>query len=256
MCRELRRVHSVRLKIIYVFKQGVITDMAGKVLVVDDEKMIVKGIKFSLIQDYSVVDCAYDGEEALNMAKNNDYDIILLDIMLPKMNGLEVCQQIREFSNVPIIMLTAKGDDMDKIMGLEYGADDYITKPFNILEVKSRMKAILRRNNSNKEKEAVKSNVLVVGDMKIDCDSRSLFIKGKEIYLTAKEFDLLELLAFNPNRVYSRDTLLKTVWGADYPGDGRTVDVHIRRLREKIEDNSSDPKYVHTKWGVGYYFNV
>lgn len=229
--------------------------MAGKVLVVDDEKMIVKGIKFSLIQDYSVVDCAYDGEEALDMAKNNDYDIILLDIMLPKMNGLEVCQQIREFSNVPIIMLTAKGDDMDKIMGLEYGADDYITKPFNILEVKARMKAILRRNNKS-EKEQVKSNVLNIGDMRIDCDSRSLFIRGKEIYLTAKEFDLLELLAFNPNRVYSRDVLLKTVWGADYPGDGRTVDVHIRRLREKIEDNSSEPKYVHTKWGVGYYFNV
>lgn len=229
--------------------------MAGKVLVVDDEKMIVKGIKFSLIQDYSVVDYAYDGEEALDMAKNNDYDIILLDIMLPKMNGLEVCQQIREFSNVPIIMLTAKGDDMDKIMGLEYGADDYITKPFNILEVKARMKAILRRNNKP-EKEQAKSNVLNIGDMRIDCDSRSLFIRGKEIYLTAKEFDLLELLAFNPNRVYSRDVLLKTVWGADYPGDGRTVDVHIRRLREKIEDNSSEPKYVHTKWGVGYYFNV
>lgn len=229
--------------------------MAGKVLVVDDEKMIVKGIKFSLIQDYSVVDCAYDGEEALDMAKNNDYDIILLDIMLPKMNGLEVCQQIREFSNVPIIMLTAKGDDMDKIMGLEYGADDYITKPFNILEVKARMKAILRRNNKP-EKEQAKSNVLNIGDMRIDYDSRSLFIRGKEIYLTAKEFDLLELLAFNPNRVYSRDVLLKTVWGADYPGDGRTVDVHIRRLREKIEDNSSEPKYVHTKWGVGYYFNV
>lgn len=229
--------------------------MAGKVLVVDDEKMIVKGIKFSLIQDYSVVDCAYDGEEALDMAKNNDYDIILLDIMLPKMNGLEVCQQIREFSNVPIIMLTAKGDDMDKIMGLEYGADDYITKPFNILEVKARMKAILRRNNKP-EKEQAKSNVLNIGDMRIDCDSRSLFIRGKEIYLTAKEFDLLELLAFNPNRVYSRDVLLKTVWGEDYPGDGRTVDVHIRRLREKIEDNSSEPKYVHTKWGVGYYFNV
>ena len=229
--------------------------MAGKVLVVDDEKMIVKGIKFSLIQDYSVVDCAYDGEEALNMAKNNEYDIILLDIMLPKMNGLEVCQQIREFSNVPIIMLTAKGDDMDKIMGLEYGADDYITKPFNILEVKARMKAILRRNNKT-EKEQANSNVLNIGDMRIDCDSRSLFIRGKEIYLTAKEFDLLELLAFNPNRVYSRDVLLKTVWGADYPGDGRTVDVHIRRLREKIEENSSEPKYVHTKWGVGYYFNV
>ena len=229
--------------------------MAGKVLVVDDEKMIVKGIKFSLIQDYSVVDCAYDGEEALNMAKNNDYDIILLDIMLPKMNGLEVCQQIREFSNVPIIMLTAKGDDMDKIMGLEYGADDYITKPFNILEVKARMKAILRRNNKT-EKEQANSNVLNIGDMRIDCDSRSLFIRGKEIYLTAKEFDLLELLAFNPNRVYSRDVLLKTGCGADYPGDGRTVDVHIRRLREKIEENSSEPKYVHTKWGVGYYFNV
>ena len=229
--------------------------MAGKVLVVDDEKMIVKGIKFSLIQDYSVVDCAYDGEEALDMAKNNDYDIILLDIMLPKMNGLEVCQQIREFSNVPIIMLTAKGDDMDKIMGLEYGADDYITKPFNILEVKARMKAILRRNNKP-EKEQAKSNVLNIGDMRIDCDSRSLFIRGKEIYLTAKEFDLLELLAFNPNRVYSRDVLLKTVWGADYKGDGRPVDVHIRRLREKIEDPSSEPKYVHTKWGVGYYFNV
>ena len=229
--------------------------MAGKVLVVDDEKMIVKGIKFSLIQDYSVVDCAYDGEEALDMAKNNDYDIILLDIMLPKMNGLEVCQQIREFSNVPRIILTAKGDDVDKIMGLEYGADDYITKPFNILEVKARMKAILRRNNKP-EKEQAKSNVLNIGDMRIDCDSRSLFIRGKEIYLTAKEFDLLELLAFNPNRVYSRDVLLKTVWGADYPGDGRTVDVHIRRLREKIEDNSSEPKYVHTKWGVGYYFNV
>ena len=199
--------------------------MAGKVLVVDDEKMIVKGIKFSLIQDYSVVDCAYDGEEALDMAKNNDYDIILLDIMLPKMNGLEVCQQIREFSNVPIIMLTAKGDDMDKIMGLEYGADDYITKPFNILEVKARMKAILRRNNKP-EKEQAKSNVLNIGDMRIDCDSRSLFIRGKEIYLTAKEFDLLELLAFNPNRVYSRDVLLKTVWGADYPGDG-PVTIHL-----------------------------
>ena len=230
--------------------------MGKRILVVDDEKLIVKGIRFSLEQDGYSVDCAYDGEEALKLAKENAYDMILLDVMLPKHDGFEVCQQIREYSDVPIIMLTAKGDDMDKIMGLEYGADDYITKPFNILEVKARMKAILRRNNSNRDKETVKSNVLVVGDMKIDCDSRSLFIKGKEIYLTAKEFDLLELLAFNPNRVYSRDALLKTVWGADYPGDGRTVDVHIRRLREKIEDNSSEPKYVHTKWGVGYYFNV
>ncbi|MDO5382026.1 MAG: response regulator transcription factor [Eubacteriales bacterium] len=229
--------------------------MAGKVLVVDDEKMIVKGIRFSLMQDYDVVDCAYDGEEALEKARNNNYDIILLDIMLPKMDGLTVCQMIREFSNVPIIMLTAKGDDMDKIMGLEYGADDYITKPFNILEVKARMKAILRRN-SKKEEAPVKSNVIVAGDMKIDCDSRSLYIGNREINLTAKEFDLVELLAKNPNRVYSRDTLLKTVWGADYPGDGRTVDVHVRRLREKIEDNPSEPKYVHTKWGVGYYFYV
>lgn len=227
----------------------------AKILVVDDEKIIVKGIRFSLLQDQMEVDCAYDGEQAVEMARNTEYDVVLLDVMLPKLDGFQVCQAIREFSNMPIIMLTAKGDDMDKILGLEYGADDYVTKPFNILEVKARMKAILRRNNKP-EKEQAKSNVLNIGDMRIDCDSRSLFIRGKEIYLTAKEFDLLELLAFNPNRVYSRDVLLKTVWGADYPGDGRTVDVHIRRLREKIEENSSEPKYVHTKWGVGYYFNV
>ena len=245
--------HLQRLKIIYVFKQGVLTDMAGKVLVVDDEKMIVKGIKFSLVQDYSVVDCAYDGEEALNMARNNDYDIILLDIMLPKMDGMEVCQRIREFSNVPIIMLTAKGDDMDKILGLEYGADDYITKPFNILEVKARIKAILRRN-SQKNTQKQKKNVINAGDMCIDIDSRSLSIAGKDVYLTAKEFDLVELLALNPGKVYSRENLLNTVWGYDYPGDARTVDVHVRRLREKIEENPSDPKYVHTRWGVGYYF--
>lgn len=229
--------------------------MANRVLVVDDEKLIVKGLRFSLEQDGNEVDCAYDGEQALECAKNNQYDIILLDIMLPVMDGLEVCQQIREFSNVPIIMLTAKGDDMDKILGLEYGADDYITKPFNILEVKARIKAILRRN-SKKETQPVKSNVLVKGELKLDCDSRSLFIGRKEVYLTAKEFDLLELLAFNPNKVYSRETLLNTVWGYDYPGDARTVDVHVRRLREKIEENPSEPKYVHTKWGVGYYFNV
>ena len=171
--------------------------MAGRVLVVDDEKMIVKGLKFSLMQDYSVVDCAYDGEEALEYAKNNEYDIILLDIMLPKLDGLSVCQQIREFSDVPIIMLTAKGDDMDKILGLEYGADDYITKPFNILEVKARMKAILRRNAVT-EKKAAKNNIINAGDMKIDCDSRNLYIAGRPINLTAKEFDLLELLAVNP----------------------------------------------------------
>lgn len=229
--------------------------MAGRVLVVDDEKMIVKGLKFSLMQDYSVVDCAYDGEEALEYAKNNEYDIILLDIMLPKLDGLSVCQQIREFSDVPIIMLTAKGDDMDKILGLEYGADDYITKPFNILEVKARMKAILRRNAVT-EKKVAKSNVINAGDMKIDCDSRNLYIAGRPINLTAKEFDLLELLAVNPGKVYSRDNLLKAVWDRIISGDGRTVDVHMRRLREKIEDNPSEPKYVHTKWGVGYYFNV
>lgn len=229
--------------------------MAGKVLVVDDEKMIVKGIKFSLIQDYSVVDCAYDGEEALDMAKNNDYDIILLDIMLPKMNGLEVCQQIREFSDVPIIMLTAKGEDMDKILGLEYGADDYITKPFNILEVKARIKAIMRRAGKNATQET-KAKVVEVEELRLDCESRRVFIGTREINLTAKEFDVLELLVFNPNKVYSRENLLNIVWGYEYPGDVRTVDVHIRRLREKIESNPSEPKYVHTKWGVGYYFQA
>lgn len=229
--------------------------MAGKVLVVDDEKMIVKGIKFSLIQDYSVVDCAYDGEEALDMAKNNDYDIILLDIMLPKMNGLEVCQQIREFSDVPIIMLTAKGEDMDKILGLEYGADDYITKPFNILEVKARIKAIMRRAGKNATQET-KAKVVEVGELRLDCEGRRVFIGTREINLTAKEFDVLELLVFNPNKVYSRENLLNIVWGYEYPGDVRTVDVHIRRLREKIESNPSEPKYVHTKWGVGYYFQA
>ena len=229
--------------------------MAQRVLVVDDEKLIVKGIRFSLEQEGMEVDCAYDGEEAVQKAKENEYDIILLDVMLPKLDGFEVCQQIREFSSVPVIMLTAKGDDMDKILGLEYGADDYITKPFNILEVKARIKAIIRRP---KKKAPEKENLKVVekGDLHLDCDSRRLNIGGKEINLTAKEFDLLELMALNPNKVYSRDHLLNAVWGYDYPGDVRTVDVHIRRLREKIEANPSEPKYVHTKWGVGYYFNV
>lgn len=226
------------------------------ILVCDDDKEIVDAIDIYLSQEGYHILKAYDGLQAIEIMKKEEVHLILLDIMMPNLDGIRATRKIRETSSVPIIMLSAKSEDVDKILGLNIGADDYITKPFNILEVKARMKAILRRNNSNKEKEAVKSNVLVIGDMKIDCDSRSLFIKGKEIYLTAKEFDLLELLAFNPNRVYSRDTLLKTVWGADYPGDGRTVDVHIRRLREKIEDNSSDPKYVHTKWGVGYYFNV
>ena len=228
--------------------------MAGKrVLVVDDEKLIVKGIRFSLEQDNMEVDCAYDGEEALEMAHNKEYDIILLDVMLPKLTGFEVCQQIREFSNVPVIMLTAKGDDMDKILGLEYGADDYITKPFNILEVKARIKAILRRSN-RKQAPAKPSNVMEINGMKVELDSRRVFVGGKELNLTAKEFDLLELLMAHPNKVYSRNELLNTIWGDSYPGDARTVDVHVRRLREKIEANPGEPVYIHTKWGVGYFF--
>ena len=227
--------------------------MGKRVLVVDDEKLIVKGIRFSLLQDSLEVDCAYDGEEALNMAKENEYDLILLDVMLPKMDGFEVCQQIREFSDVPIIMLTAKGDDMDKILGLDYGADDYITKPFNILEVKARIKAIMRRGRKKDQKEA-SSNVIEKNGMKIDRESRRVFIEGQEVNLTAKEFDVLELLAMNQDKVYNRDQLLNLVWGPEYPGDARTVDVHIRRLREKIEQTPSNPKYVYTKWGVGYYF--
>ena len=228
--------------------------MAKKVLVVDDEKLIVKGIRFSLEQDGMEVDCAYDGEEALNLAKANKYDMILLDIMLPKMDGFEVCQAIREFSDMPIVMLTAKGDDMDKILGLEYGADDYITKPFNILEVKARIKAIMRRTDRTREK-AETDSVIEKKDLRLDCDSRRLFILGNEVNLTAKEFDLLEILVRNENKVYSRENLLDMVWGKDYPGDVRTVDVHVRRLREKVEANPSEPKYVHTKWGVGYYYN-
>ena len=230
--------------------------MAGKrALVVDDEKLIVKGIRFSLEQDEMQVDCAYDGEEALEYARNNQYDIILLDVMLPKLTGFEVCQQIREFSNVPIIMLTARGDDMDKILGLEYGADDYIMKPFNILEVKARIKAIMRRVESKRPGAGeAEPKVIESGEMRLDCEGRRAYISDREIGLTAKEFEVLELLMKNPNKVYSRESLLQLVWGTDYPGDVRTVDVHIRRLREKIEQNPSEPKYVHTKWGVGYYF--
>lgn len=227
--------------------------MAKKVLVVDDEKLIVKGIRFSLEQDGMEVECAYDGEEALKLATENAYDMILLDLMLPKMDGFEVCQRIREFSNVPIVMLTAKGDDMDKILGLEYGADDYITKPFNILEVKARIKAIMRRTGA-KEPEPAKAKVIENGDLKLDLESRRLFILGREVNLTAREFELLELFVTNQNKVFSREKLLSLVWGSDYPGDVRTVDVHVRRLREKIEANPSEPKYVHTKWGVGYYY--
>lgn len=227
--------------------------MGKRVLVVDDEKLIVKGIRFSLEQDGMEVDCAYDGEEALQYARRTDYDVVLLDIMLPKLDGFQVCQQIREFSNMPIIMLTAKTEDMDKILGLEYGADDYIAKPFNILEVKARIKAIMRR--SGKAEDGRKKNqMLESGDLKMDTESRRVYIAGREINLTAKEFDLLELLVTNPNKVYSREKLRDLVWGVEYPGDVRTVDVHIRRLREKVELNPSEPTYVHTKWGVGYYF--
>ena len=226
------------------------------VLILDDEKEIADLVEVYLQNENYNVYKLYTSEEAIKCIDNIPLDIAVLDIMIQGKNGFEICKYIRDKSlKFPIIMLTAKGDDMDKILGLEYGADDYITKPFNILEVKARMKAILRRNAVT-EKKVAKSNVINAGDMKIDCDSRNLYIAGRPINLTAKEFDLLELLAVNLGKVYSRDNLLKAVWGQDYSGDGRTVDVHMRRLREKIEDNPSEPKYVHTKWGVGYYFNV
>ncbi len=226
--------------------------MGKKALVVDDEKAIVKGIKFSLEQDGIEVDCAYDGQEALDKAKAGKYDIILLDVMLPGLNGFEVCQQIREFSDCPIIMLTAKGDDLDKILGLEYGADDYITKPFNILEVKARIKAIIRRTGRTPDT----AKVMTFGDLKLNEEYRRVFVKDREINVTSKEYELLELLASTPGKTYSRDELLEAIWGKDYPGDARTVDVHIRRLREKLELNPSEPRYVRTKWGAGYYFQA
>lgn len=229
--------------------------MAYHILVVDDEKLIVKGIKFSLEQDGMNVDTAYDGEEALNLIKSTEYDLVVLDVMLPKMDGLDVCQQTRGFSQVPVIMVTARGEDMDKIMGLEYGADDYITKPFNILELKARIKAILRRSVKKSITAQAEKRSVKVRNLELEYDSRRVFIDEKEANLTAKEFDLLELFMENQGKVYSRENLLDTVWGYDYPGDVRTVDVHVRRLREKIEANPSDPKYIFTKWGVGYYFN-
>lgn len=223
------------------------------ILVVDDEKIIVKGLKFALEADGYVVDTAYDGQEAFNKMRNNRYSAVLLDVMLPIMDGFEVLQHVREFSDVPVIMLTAKGEDMDKILGLDYGADDYITKPFNILEVKARLKAIMRRAKSKPETVVMPSREMIIGDLVIDLDAKKVVAYGEEINLTAKEFDLLELLANNPNKVYSREELLRIVWGYDYPGDVRTVDVHIRRLREKIEPNASEPRYVQTKWGRGYF---
>lgn len=228
--------------------------MNKKILVVDDEKLIVKGIKFSLEQEGMTIDVAYDGEEALELTKKNDYNLILLDVMLPKIEGLLVCQMIREFSSVPIIMLSAKGEDIDKIMGLEYGADDYITKPFNILEVKARIKAILRRSIKKVEEDIEIIKIIKLKDIEINIESRRTFIKDNEVNLTAKEFDILELLMKNIGKVYSREMLLSDIWGSNTTADTRGVDVHVRRLREKIEKNPSEPQYIHTKWGVGYYF--
>ena len=229
--------------------------MATKVLAVDDEKIIIKGLKFSLERDGFEVICAYDADEALALAESENPDIILLDVMLPGLSGYEVCERIREYSDVPIIMLSAKGEDMDKIMGLEYGADDYITKPYNILEVKARIKVVLRRRTSNsKEEEA--SNEIVYGLLRLNLDSRTLYIDGRDADLTVIEFNLLEAMAKHPNKVFSRQDLLKIVRGEVDKADARSIDVHIRRLREKIEENPSSPKYVHTKWGVGYYFHA
>ena len=225
------------------------------ILVCDDEKDIVSALKIYLMADGYQVFEAYNGKEALEVLKEQDIHLVLMDIMMPEMDGIAAMVKIRETSNVPVILLTAKSEDTDKVLGLTVGADDYITKPFNILEVKARIKAIMRRAGSDhEEKEKAKS--IQVGDLRMDCEGRRVFIAGKEINLTAKEFDVLELLVFNPNKVYSRENLLNIVWGYEYPGDVRTVDVHIRRLREKIETNPSEPKYVHTKWGVGYYFQA
>ena len=226
--------------------------MPKRILIVDDEPLIVKGLKYSLEQDGYETDSAADGEEAVNKFFAGQYDLVLLDVMLPKIDGIEVCQRIRERSNVSIIMLTAKGDDMDKILGLEYGADDYMTKPFNILEVKARIKNILRR--ASQPVAAEDKKVIRVRDLVVNVINRSVTLGGKEVRLTAKEFDLLQLFINNRGKVFSREAMLETVWKYDYMGDARTVDVHIRRLREKIERNTSQPEFIFTKWGVGYYF--
>ena len=225
--------------------------MAKRILLVDDEPLIVKGLKFALESDGYETDSAGDGEQALEKIQNGNFDLILLDVMLPKMSGIEVCQAVREKSDVPIIMLTAKGEDMDKILGLEYGADDYMTKPFNILEVKARIKTILRRAGAGKEAPRME---ITAGDITININTRSVISHGEPVNLTVKEFDLLNLFMSNIGKIYSRDELLETIWGFDYIGDFRTVHVHIRRLREKIEKDPANPKHIMTKWGVGYYF--
>ena len=223
-----------------------------KILVVDDEVLLVKGMKFNLENEGYTVETAYDGEAAVELAKNNDFDLIILDLMMPKLDGLSACMKIREFSNVPIIMLTAKSEDADKIMGFESGADDYITKPFNILELKARIRAMLRRAGASTQKE-VRRTLLTAGHISLDSEQRVAIRDGETVELTAKEFDLLELLMKNPRRVYSRENLMDLVWGYTYAGDFRTVDVHIRRLREKLEKNPAEPELIMTKWGVGYY---
>lgn len=222
-----------------------------KILVVDDEKTLVKGMKFNLENEGYQVECAYDGAAAVELARNNKFDLIILDVMMPEVDGLEACMRIREFSNVPVIMLTAKSEDADKLMGFECGADDYLTKPFNILELKARVRALLRRATGVQRIQGV---VLTVGDLSLNTEERVAIRDGKTVDLTAKEYDLIELLMRNPRRVYSRENLMNVVWGYSYAGDYRTVDVHIRRLREKLEKNPAEPDHIMTKWGVGYYF--
>ena len=222
-----------------------------KILVVDDEKTLVKGIKFNLENEGYQVECAYDGAAAVELARNNKFDLLILDVMMPEVDGLEACMRIREFSNVPIIMLTAKSEDSDKLMGFECGADDYLTKPFNILELKARVRALLRRAAGVQRSQG---SLLTAGDLTLNTEERVAIRDGETVELTAKEYDLIELLMRNPRRVYSRENLMNVVWGYSYAGDYRTVDVHIRRLREKLEKNPAEPDHIMTKWGVGYYF--
>ena len=226
-----------------------------KILIVDDEKLLVKGIKFNLENEGYEVDAVYNGEDALSLANEVEYDLIVLDLMLPKINGLEVCRRIREYSKVPVIMLTAKGEDTDKLLGFEHGADDYMSKPFNVLELKARIRAILRRSSTKQAKNENESR-LDGGAIVLDLSERLAYVGSKAVDLTPKEFDLLELLIRSANCVFSRESLLNTVWGYYYPGDIRTVDVHIRRLREKLEDNPAEPTHILTKWGVGYYYKA
>ncbi|MBP3654507.1 MAG: response regulator transcription factor [Oscillospiraceae bacterium] len=228
-----------------------------KILVVDDEKTLVKGIKFNLENEGYQVDACYDGAAAVEMAGVGDYDLIILDLMMPELDGLGACQQIRMFSNVPIIMLTAKSEDADKLLGFESGADDYVTKPFNILELKARVRALLRRSavtTAQQKAEQQNEALLVKGSISLDTERRQAYRDGVPVELTAKEFDLIEFFMKKPGKVFSRESLLDLVWGYDYQGDIRTVDVHIRRLREKLEPNPASPAYILTKWGVGYYF--